>query len=205
VLTAASATEVAAQEQDAARWLSRFLVGKVIVGSTEGVFDTKDGEGATVTARNGIALQYDISRRVGASFLIQVGFGYWTFPSSVSVARTIRSTDVRADLDGFRSGELHFGVLYGHSLGGPVSVYGGPLVVASSRDVAEADGHRIRVDLGSSIGPGFQAGLQIGRCFSPRASFDINIRRSLLEPLLDRGSGYNLNPWLVSVGLSIQH
>jgi hypothetical protein len=203
VVVVSGLTAMPARAQDAdddeARWMSRVSVGRVVNGDAQAQAMRGDGTPVDVSATNGIALFYDLSRRLTARMSAQVGFGYWTFPS--------HAASPPVHLDGFRAGELHVGVVYGTNSLRVVNVYGAALLVANTRDVAVANqgASPLRVSLAAQVGPAIQGGILIGGCGSRRVGVDLSVRRSLLRTTVSGGALYDLSPWVVGAGVTVRH
>jgi hypothetical protein len=206
LISALTAAPAHAQESDEeAPWRSRISIGRVVNGDTPAQVLRPDGAVVDVSAGNGVALFYDISRRLTPRVSAQVGFGYWTFPSHAS--SPVSSSALSADLNGFRAGEVHLGIVYAANGARLINPYGAALLVANTGDVAVADqgATPLRVSLAAQVGPALQGGVLIGGCGSRPVGLDLSIRRSLLRTTVSGGALYDLSPWVFSVGISVRH
>lgn len=191
----------AARAQDATDlpWISRMSIGRVFVDSRPAVVPVGD-QAADVSADDGMAVHYDISRKISRGVFVQAGLGYWTFPSEMSGSPS-------PTLDGFSAVEYHLGVVYEFSHLRGLDIYGGPMVLGSSSDVARVTGiTSLRdVKLSSSTGIGVQGGIRIQGCLCRRVAVDVNVRWNRLRPQVSGGDVLTLNPVTLSVGLIYRH
>lgn len=199
LLVALTASAASAQDSDVPPWQSRVSAGVVWNGHPTAQVPIQEGRVSDLSTDNGVALLYDLSRRIATNTDVQVGFGYFTLPSQVSTPRR--------GLDGFRSGELHVGVVY--STSGPrlLNPHIGALIVGMGGDVAASRDATspARVSLASKLGPAVEAGVLIGGCWSQSVGLDISVRRSALRTTVSGGGPYEVGRWMLAVGLSVRH
>jgi hypothetical protein len=197
---AVAAIPAAAQDTDAPAWRTRVSIGRVVSQGESTQIARADGTTANLSTDDGVAVLYDVSRRITKRTHVQFGFGYWTFPSRLSDSAT-------DELKGFRAGELHVGIVYQMSAPRRINPYGAALIVANSADVAEtrSRSYPVRVSLASRLQPAVQAGVLIGGCRSQPIGVDLSVRRSLLRTTVSGGAPYDLSPWVFSAAISIRH